>query len=161
MKHARHVPAGQGMRIELGERPTVYVHQDWVGGHYVAFEHPVTPRSLGMPHVHANEDQVSFVLEGTLGFYIGGDELVATKGSAVLRPRGVPHALWNPTDQPARQLEISSPGGIENYFSELQDLVQAAAAPEQISAVQGKWGITGLPDLIAQLEERHHVRLRA
>ena len=37
-------------------------------GRFSVVEHPLGPRSLGAPvHTHRNEDECSFVLEGTIG----------------------------------------------------------------------------------------------
>jgi hypothetical protein len=36
--------------------------------------------------------------------------------------RPTPHALWNPADQPARLLEIISPG-LERYLADLADIL--------------------------------------
>src|SRR4051794_23712093 len=75
-------------------------------------EHPLAPRALGSPmHTHQREDEYSIVLEGTVGVQIGDEVRQAEPGSVIVKPRGVPHAFWNPTDRPARLLEIVSPGG--------------------------------------------------
>jgi quercetin dioxygenase-like cupin family protein len=49
-----------------------------------------------------NEDEYSLVLEGTIGVEIDGEPTEAGEGSVVVKPRGIPHAFWNPTDRPAR-----------------------------------------------------------
>ncbi len=49
-----------------------------------------------------------------------GDEVRhARPGDLVSKPRGVWHAFWNRSDEPARLLEIISPGGFENHFREI------------------------------------------
>ena len=68
-------------------------------------EHPLQPRALGSPvHTHRNEDEYSVVLEGQVGAQIGEQTVVAGPGTVLVKPRGVPHAFWNPADQPARLL---------------------------------------------------------
>jgi hypothetical protein len=47
-----------------------------------------------------------------------------------LKPRGVPHAFWNATDEPARLLEIISPAGFERYFAESEELVSGGGPPD-------------------------------
>lgn len=90
------------------------------GGRLSLVEHPLAPRALGSPmHTHHNEDEYSVVLEGVVGAQIGERVLEADVGSVVVKPRGVPHAFWNPRDEPCRLLEIISPAGFENYFEEL------------------------------------------
>ena len=42
-------------------------------------------------HVHGTEDELFHVLEGTLRFRLGDDELVLEAGDSALAPKGVPH----------------------------------------------------------------------
>ena len=46
-------------------------------------------------HVHHADDEAWYVLEGTLRFRLGDDEIEAGPGSAVFAPRGMPHAYGN------------------------------------------------------------------
>ena len=94
------------------------------GGRLSLVEHPLAPRALGSPmHTHHNEDEYSLVLEGVVGAQIGERVLEAGVGSVVVKPRGVPHAFWNPRDEPCRLLEIISPAGFEDYFEELAGIL--------------------------------------
>jgi hypothetical protein len=53
----------------------------------------------------------------------------------VLKPRGVAHAFWNATDEPARLLEVITPGGFETYFEGLGGIL---AGPEPDFAALGE-----------------------
>src|SRR3954452_22670549 len=100
-------------------------------------EHPLAPRALGAPvHTHRNEDEYSYVLEGVIGVELGGETVEAAAGSLVCKPRGIPHAFWNPTDVPARILELIVPGGFERYFAELGDIL-ARPGPPDLAALAG------------------------
>ena len=57
-------------------------------------------------HVHHVDDEAWYVLEGTLGFRLGEEEVVAEAGSAVMAPRGTPHTFWNAGDAEARYLLV-------------------------------------------------------
>ncbi len=108
-------------------------------------EHPLAPRALGSPmHTHRDEDEYSVVLEGVVGAQIGDRVLEAGVGSVVVKPRGVAHAFWNPSDEPCRLLEIISPAGFENYFEELAGIL--AATPPDLDALRA-------------LAERYHLDL--
>lgn len=63
-------------------------------------------------HVHA-EDDVFFVLEGTMSFLIGDQWVDAPRGSFLLVPGGVTHDFQNRTDERAGILNFSVPGGFE------------------------------------------------
>ena len=66
--------------------------------------------------MHAREDEYSFVLEGRVSVRLGDDEHVAEVGDLVFKPRGQWHTFWNAEDEPARLLELISPGGLEELF---------------------------------------------
>lgn len=101
------------------------------GGGFSLVEHPIAPRTLGSPvHVHRREDEYSFVLEGRIGLLLGDDVIDATAGDPVFKPRGEPHAFWNPTDEPARFLEIISPAGFERYFAEAASMFPEDGQPD-------------------------------
>jgi mannose-6-phosphate isomerase-like protein (cupin superfamily) len=62
------------------------------------------------PHVHHSDDEAWYVLEGTLRFRIGDDKFEAGPGSAVLAPKGIPHAWGNARPgHPARYLLVMTP----------------------------------------------------
>src|SRR4051794_11693865 len=62
-------------------------------------EHPMPPRSLAAPlHLHENEDEYSFVIEGTMGALLGDEVVTAHAGDLVYKPRNQWHTFWNPTD---------------------------------------------------------------
>jgi quercetin dioxygenase-like cupin family protein len=114
------------------------------GGGFSLVEHPIAPRGLGSPlHTHTHEDEYSYVLEGRVGIEIGGETTVAEPGDLVFKPREVPHAFWNAGDEPARLVEIISPGGFEKYFEEIAHLFPADGPPnmEGLPPIAAKYGL--------------------
>ncbi len=75
----------------------------------------VPARTLIKPHMHTREDEFTLVLEGNVSARLG-DEIVETipAGSWLVKPRSIPHAMWNVTAAPARILEVVMPGGLES-----------------------------------------------
>ena len=71
------------------------------------------------PHVHADEDEYTYVAAGTVGVRVGDEEFEAAQGSYLIKPRGVAHAFWNPADEPARTVEVIVPAGFEAFCEEL------------------------------------------
>ena len=49
-----------------------------------------------------------WMLEGELGFRLGGEVVVAAAGSAVVAPRGTPHTYWNAGSSEARYILVMS-----------------------------------------------------
>ena len=65
-------------------------------------------------HVHADEDDAFYILEGELTFELGdGEEVAAPPGTFVLVPPGVPHAFTNHGSTPVRMLNIHAPAGFD------------------------------------------------
>ena len=116
-------------------------------------EHPIPPRALAAPlHRHTREDEYSFVLEGRMGALLGDDVVEAGPGDLVYKPRNQWHTFWNAGDEPARILEIISPGGFEQFFAELAPLSSGAAPdPEAFGALCERYGLEMQPDTPPEL----------
>ena len=91
---------------------------EWTRGAVSIVEHPIAPGGFALPHTHTREDEISYVLEGILGAEIDGEEVTVEAGQYLLKPRGLKHAFWNPSDRPARIVEIIAPAGLEGMFRE-------------------------------------------
>jgi quercetin dioxygenase-like cupin family protein len=142
---------GLGARVLLDGQAT--------GGRFPVVEHPLKPRALGSPvHTHTEEDEYSFVLEGRIGVQIGDVETVASAGTLILKPRGLPHAFWNPDDAPARVLELISPAGFEAYFAAMAELFSSGVAdPTRGASIRQRFGLQLDLGSMARLVERHQL----
>jgi uncharacterized RmlC-like cupin family protein len=77
------------------------------------------PRGTGSPlHVHHNEDEWFYVLEGELTLWVGGETIVAPAGSFVFGPRDVPHTFIVSSDE-ARFLLATQEAGFESFIRTL------------------------------------------
>jgi mannose-6-phosphate isomerase-like protein (cupin superfamily) len=86
-------------------------------------EHPFEVGFITAAHRHTREDEHSFVLTGEIGFRSDDSEVVLGPGGYITKPRGQMHAMWNAGNEPGRIIEIITPGGFENYFRELSELL--------------------------------------
>ena len=64
-------------------------------------------------HVHADEDDAFYVLDGELTFLLDEGEVAAPSGTFVLVPPGVNHTFRNALDRPTRVLNIHAPAGFD------------------------------------------------
>lgn len=62
-------------------------------------------------HVHPTQDEFIYVLEGQFDLQLDDQKLTAATGALIKLPRGVPHAYYNNSDQPARALFWVTPAG--------------------------------------------------
>jgi mannose-6-phosphate isomerase-like protein (cupin superfamily) len=67
------------------------------------------PRLIAPLHVHFEDDEAWYVLEGTLRFRLGEHEIEAPAGSAVFGRHGIPHTFWNPGPGRARYPLVLTP----------------------------------------------------
>src|SRR5690349_10204438 len=70
---------------------------------------PAPPRYIAPLHLHRNDDEAWYVLEGLLGVRVGDRDIEARPGSAVLVPRGTPHTYWNAGAGTLRYLLVMTP----------------------------------------------------
>jgi quercetin dioxygenase-like cupin family protein len=114
------------------------------------------PGRLVVPHSHQNEDEFSFVFRGRIGGRVGDQDAVVDEGGFLFKPRGIVHALWNPTDVAAIVIEFISPAGFEGFFEEMAAL-RAGADPDTVREIAIRYGQTPYPDLTAELSELYGV----
>lgn len=79
-------------------------------GAYALIETTVTATANPPTHVHADEDEAFYLLDGEVEFEVDGEVTTATSGSYVLAPRGKAHTFRVLTDT-ARMLVITSSAG--------------------------------------------------
>src|SRR5215207_4995483 len=64
-------------------------------------------------HVHADEDDAFYILDGVLTFVFGDEQVPAPPGTFVLVPPGVSHGFRNDGDRPVRMFSIHAPAGFD------------------------------------------------
>jgi oxalate decarboxylase/phosphoglucose isomerase-like protein (cupin superfamily) len=65
-----------------------------------------------------------YVLEGTLQFTLDGQTIDAPSGTLVVVPQEAVHTFRNVSSEPARFQVWFSPGGMEQYFVDVQELIR-------------------------------------
>jgi mannose-6-phosphate isomerase-like protein (cupin superfamily) len=150
-------------RVEIGGFATTYLAAaSTTAGAYALLEHTLAPGLLGAPpHRHAREDELSYVLEGTLTVWREGAVTEAGPGDLVRKPRGEWHTFWNAGPVPVRFLEVISPPEFAGYFRELADLIPKHGSPDpaQVAALAGRYGLELDFTALGPLMARHGLRL--
>ena len=144
----------------IGVRFMIDTEETFNGG-FSLVEHPMGPRKLAAPlHRHTREDEYSYVLEGRMGALLGDDVVYAEAGDLVHKPRNQWHTFWNAGDDPCRILEIISPAGFEQFFAELSAMGGVVQAdPDELVALQQRYGLQLRPETVPELIERFGVRV--
>ncbi|WP_433172860.1 cupin domain-containing protein [Actinoallomurus sp. CA-150999] len=114
----------------MGEQGRFLLRKEDTGGLYTFME-ITTPPDGGPPlHIHDTEDEAFFVTEGKYEIRVDGELHVATPGTLAYGPRGVAHQFRNISDAPSRMLVIVTPGGVEDFFIGLSELLRDGRRPE-------------------------------
>jgi quercetin dioxygenase-like cupin family protein len=127
------------------------------GGSVEIDEWGLPPGAMIPPHTHSREDECSYVLQGELTCYVGGEVVLAAQGSYVVKPRGVPHAFHNAGTGTVRVMEILTPGKyFEGYFDGYEAIAAQSTSDEEHRRARtelGKrYGITWHDDMIPEVE---------
>jgi len=69
-------------------------------------------------HLHANEDELLYILEGVLKVCVGKKERRVATGTCMFLPRGIEHGYALETAE-ARLLVVLVPAGLEEFFGEV------------------------------------------
>jgi len=111
---------------------------------YTVFEQ-VTPAGWGPPrHIHAHEDEIVYVLDGTYDVSLGEEHRTLSAGGCAVLPRGVPHGFRNVGAAPGRFLCLVAPAGLEEYFLALSKRPTPPSPPELVEMAK-PYGLTLLP----------------
>lgn len=90
------------------------------GSRYSVSEWWVDPHKHGSgPHSHEANEELFYVVEGTMSFLVGDKWTVCPRGSFLRIPAGVTHDFRNDTDAPACVLNVFLPGGFEESMPQI------------------------------------------
>ena len=110
----------------LGMLQTVKISGKDTGGEYGLLE-IVVPAGVGPPwHVHPEEDEWFYVLEGELTFWVADTKLSLRAGSFAFGPKGVPHTFYVESGE-ATALVGFQPMQFEGFLREVGE-----PAPERV-----------------------------
>jgi mannose-6-phosphate isomerase-like protein (cupin superfamily) len=111
---------GGGRTYPMGRISSVFkADGDETAERYSISEWWLEPNTKG-PGAHSHEeDDIFYVLEGTMSILIGDQWVDAPKGSFVLAPAGLTHDFENRTRERAGVLNLSVPGGFEEDMPEI------------------------------------------
>ena len=141
---------GEGdARWFLGALGTIKFSADTTDGRVAVLEF-LWPQGGGSPlHVHRNEDEWFYVIEGELTLWVGGEVVVAPAGSFVYGPRDIPHTFLV-TSTEARFLMVTEPAPFADFVRAMSEPAQALTLPpasvqppdpERMTAIAAEYGI--------------------
>ena len=81
------------------------------------------------PHIHHQEEEAFYLLEGELTVFCNDQTWKVTPGSFVFLPRGKVHGFTVSGSVPAKMLQITSPSGFEHFAAEMGEPAKELLLP--------------------------------
>jgi|RhiMetdeSRZDD1v2_1073273.scaffolds.fasta_scaffold29998_5 quercetin dioxygenase-like cupin family protein len=106
----------------------------------------VMPKGMSTPiHIQPDEDEVFYVLDGAMTFYLDGELIPAEPGAIVGIPRGSAHG-FRVESETARFLVLNTPAGHERWFRAAGEPATSRTLPsgpfdeERVAAASREFG---------------------
>jgi quercetin dioxygenase-like cupin family protein len=130
----------------LGIPMVIRIHGRDTGGGVSVVESLDLPGGGPPPHIHHNEDETFQILEGEYEWTVGGETFVATKGTMIFAPRGVPHTYRYLGTAPGRLMCVITPSGFEGFFEEIAAMTQEQQQDiPKVMEIGRSYGVEFLP----------------
>jgi quercetin dioxygenase-like cupin family protein len=130
--------------IHVGRLGIRYLVDGAQQGSMGIFELTVPPASnVPPPHSHSNNEEVVYVLEGTLRYSVGADTRDLAPGESMHTPKGTVHGFSNPFAGTARALIVMSPDLGAQYFREMAAVINAGGPPDKgtLVSIMSRYGL--------------------
>jgi mannose-6-phosphate isomerase-like protein (cupin superfamily) len=131
----------------------IHARSDQTNGSYAVVEITGAPGDTPPLHVHVDDDEGFYVLDGALRLHVEGQPVVHLRGGEfAVAPRGVPHVYVVESEIPARWLAISS-GGFVRFVEEVSVPASERTLPAEPHLPP--------PDELAAIAARHGIEILA
>jgi len=149
------VHAGEGQALWwFGSLAVIKATAADTGGRMTIIEITEPPGAESPLHVHHNEDEGFWILEGDATFEVGDTTIQAHAGDYAYGPRDVPHR-YMVGETGCRMLFILTPGGFEGLVREMSEPAASRTIPppsdeqpdmDQVAAIAARYGCELLDD---------------
>jgi quercetin dioxygenase-like cupin family protein len=118
--------------VKIGALEIRYLLDGTLSGAGLGVFELIVPPGARVPpaHSHANNEEVAYVLEGTLRYSVDDETRDLKPGERMYTPRGSVHAFSNPHAETARALIVLTPDIGVQYFRDVAEVVSAPGGPD-------------------------------
>jgi quercetin dioxygenase-like cupin family protein len=141
MAEARIVRSGEG---DVHDRHWLFKHGSLTGGSFDFMVGEIEYLTGPPLHVHDEQDDTFFVLDGVLAVQVGDEVIDLGPGDFASVPPGVPHTFDNiRKDQPpVKVCNLMTPGGLDAQFRDMSLMGEAADDADEMARIRRKHGVT-------------------
>jgi mannose-6-phosphate isomerase-like protein (cupin superfamily) len=122
-------PSLEVSRWYKGNLTTNLAEKDDTNGRFSLIDATIEPGNEPPPHIHFNEDELFYVLEGEFDVYVGEQAFKVGMGECVFMPRFKPHAFVIRSTR-LRVLTLFAPGGLEGAFQKMSQPAESLEIPK-------------------------------
>ncbi len=111
---------------------------------YSLIEAHTPPERGPLLHIHPSQNELFFVLHGSIGVQCGSERTILNAGDALMAPARIPHAFLTLGTEESRVLFVfDPPGDMERYFQALAASLNASGPPneKELASVYANHGI--------------------
>jgi quercetin dioxygenase-like cupin family protein len=119
---------GERRRFFGGGVLTIKATAEETDGAFLLFEDEMARGKTTPLHVHDDEDETLYVLQGEIRVHIDGQDHEVGPNGVAVAPRGVPHAFLV-TSETARVLTLQTPGSAEAFYRGASEPASSDADP--------------------------------
>ena len=99
----------------MGSLMSFLASSEETGNGFNLMEYRSAPGHEPPPHIHLNQDELLYILEGEVQAYCQNMTLSVRAGESIFLPRNEAHA-WYVLSPRLRMLIFNQPGGLDRYF---------------------------------------------
>ena len=132
---------GEDVKNPVATRLTFKLQGEETNGALSAFESVVAPGQGPPLHLHLNQDEMMYVLEGRFRVQLDDEIEDAPPGTLVFIPRDVAHTWQNVGDAPGRFLWTITPAGLEGFFRRFAEVADDADKLEAFRTLGKDYGM--------------------
>ncbi len=134
----------KGVKFESGGHLECKVSAADTGGAMSVFVGLTTAADRPARHLHHDQDEWFYVVEGEYDLEVGDDKFHLKAGDSVLAPRKVPHVWACVSEKPGKLMAVFQPAGkMEAFFRELPKYVgKVRVSREEMAKLFADHGMT-------------------
>ena len=114
----------------LGANITVKISSRETDRLFTVFEATTEPLQGPPLHLHREQDESWYIIDGEFRFEVDGQEILARTGDTVFARRGTRHTFQNIGTKPGRMLTTVVPGGLDLFFEDIEATSPRGAVPD-------------------------------
>jgi quercetin dioxygenase-like cupin family protein len=138
----------------VGDHITIKVGPEQTNGIFTLIETIVAPGGGPPTHLHRNEDEIFYVVDGDFAFISNKQILRGLAGFAAYLPKGIPHTFKNVGDRSGKLVVAAVPSGFERFVRQVGEVARDSinippVTPEAISRLMAgcaQYGVEMLPE---------------